>query len=101
MNIILRQSRNFVKHHIYTSAIVRYDVTPRRGKKANIIRGESPLLFEKFFSQFYSLNTKYNMEFLLLTAWNEWGEGAYLEPDTVDGYAYLEAVSKVLENYKV
>ena len=100
-NIILRQSRKCVKHHIYTSAIVRYDDTPRRGKKANIIRGESPLLFEKFFSQFYSLNTKYNMEFLLLTAWNEWGEGAYLEPDTVDGYAYLEAVSKVLENYKV
>ena len=31
----------------------------------------------------------------LLSAWNEWTEGAYLEPDTVNGCAYLETVREV------
>jgi hypothetical protein len=32
---------------------------------------------------------------ITINAWNEWGEGSYLEPDTVHDMGYLEAVKSV------
>ena len=41
----------------------------------------------------------YKKEFMFLFAWNEWGEGGYLEPDEENQYGYLEAVrSALIEN---
>lgn len=34
---------------------------------------------------------------LNINCWNEWTEGSYLEPDTVNGFAYLEAVRDVFK----
>jgi hypothetical protein len=35
------------------------------------------------------------LRILNINCWNEWTEGSYLEPDTVHGYKYLEAVRSV------
>ena len=32
-----------------------------------------------------------------INCWNEWTEGSYLEPDTVNGMKYLEAVKAVFK----
>jgi len=34
---------------------------------------------------------------ITVNAWNEWGEGSYLEPDTLTGMAYLEAIREVFK----
>ena len=73
-----------------------YDDTPRRGDRAHILTECNPSVFEKYFKEFYLINANANMPFLLLTAWNEWGEGAYLEPDTINGYAFLNAIKKIV-----
>ncbi len=34
---------------------------------------------------------------LTINAWNEWTEGSYLEPDTIHGMGYLEAIREVFK----
>lgn len=57
----------------------------------------TPELFEKALreaKQFLD-SQKNGRKILTLNAWNEWTEGAYLEPDSEFGMGYLEAVKKV------
>jgi hypothetical protein len=41
------------------------------------------------------LSQKNGPRILNINCWNEWTEGSYLEPDTVNGMKYLEAVREV------
>jgi Glycosyltransferase WbsX len=35
-------------------------------------------------------------EFVFINAWNEWAEGAYMEPDEARGRFFLESVQRAL-----
>lgn len=94
---IIRTSKNRVKKNTILGSFVMYDDTPRRGEGAVIVKNASPKSFEHYFSKLYSLGVKNNQSLMLITAWNEWGEGAYLEPDVTSKYEYLEAIKETVE----
>lgn len=81
----------------FYGAFVGFDDTPRRGKKAKIILGQTPEKFEYYLRRLLKISDERDKEFVFLTAWNEWGEGAYLEPDTINGDRYLKAIKRVVE----
>ncbi len=82
----------------YPGAVVTYDETPRKGRQACFIEGASPELFEKYLRlQIKRAEQVYHTEYIFIDAWNEWGEGNYLEPDTEHQYAYLEAVKNAIK----
>jgi len=81
----------------FPGLIPDWDNTPRRDYKGLVYTGTNPEMFEKMLSVLKKKKEKSKYDFVYINAWNEWGEGAYLEPDTLRGYAYLEAVKRVTE----
>ena len=78
-------------------AFIDWDNTPRN-KTGKVYDGVTPEKFEKYMIQLLKKISKdYNSEFLFINAWNEWAEGAYFEPDEKNGFAYLQAMKKALE----
>jgi lipopolysaccharide biosynthesis protein len=43
-------------------------------------------------------NYRKENRFIFINAWNEWGEGSYLEPDDKYGYSSINSLSKALFN---
>lgn len=85
--------------HVFPGAFVSYDDTPRRGEtRSKVIVGASPIKFKSYFKEYMEIVTKQGKEYVFFTAWNEWGEGAYLEPDELNGYKYLETIRDVMND---
>ncbi len=85
-----------MEEKVIPGAFVKCDVTPRRQDRAVIFKGATPEKFAEYMDILVK-KLKNQSDYLFLTAWNEWGEGMYLEPDEKDGYAYLEGVMKSLK----
>lgn len=89
-------------------AFVGCDTTPRRRERGLVIQGMSPEKFQKYLkAQIKRTKDVYKKEIMFIFAWNEWAEGAYMEPDKRWEYGILEAMYTALkdlnelpENYK-
>lgn len=80
----------------FRSLFVDYDDTPRRGERGMYTVNTSPEKFGRYLSEAAALSRKEENGYLFLNAWNEWGEGNYLEPDKRWEYAYLREICSVV-----
>jgi len=79
---------------VYPSVMPAWDNTSRRNQHAIIYHNSSPEKYKEWLKKAIDFTTKNKNtedDFVFINAWNEWGEGAYLEPDRYYGYSYLEA----------
>lgn len=92
-------SMEYYKSHPEVSICVlpNYDHSPRSGKLATILTKSSPQMFGRLLSRVKGLldSRKSNNEYLFIKAWNEWGEGNYLEPDLKYKHGFLEQIKNV------
>lgn len=83
----------------FRAIIATWDNTARYGKDAYIVHDSTPYLFGQWLETLvaYARETLNKEErFIVVNAWNEWAEGAHLEPDTHYGYSYLNSIGRVL-----
>jgi len=87
-----------VDYRRYECVCPSWDNTARRGNDAWVIHNSSPEAYEEWLE----LAIRRTLEqpgpdrLVFLNAWNEWAEGAHLEPDQLHGVAYLEATRRAI-----
>jgi hypothetical protein len=85
---------------VYPCAIPGWDHSPRSGNSASIIWNSTPELFLQNLRNCgnYVRARGADKRLVFIKSWNEWAEGNILEPDSLHGRAYLEAVAEFQRN---
>jgi hypothetical protein len=73
-----------------------WDNTARRGSAGYVFHGGNPSSFRRWLARAVRSAASSRDGLVLVNAWNEWAEGAHIEPDSRFGRGYLEAVQDVL-----
>ena len=76
-----------------------WDNTPRTRERAVVLRDSSPQAYCDWLSFAIDDTSRHNapdQRIVFINAWNEWGEGAYLEPCQRHGHEYLKATRDAL-----
>lgn len=84
---------------LYRGIFPGWDNTARKRRQALIFHNADPARFEYWLRGLVAY-TRQNLvgdqRIVFVNAWNEWAEGAHLEPDLKHGSAYLEATKRAL-----
>lgn len=97
-NKIINRSRTYDGKEIYKGCFVGWDNSPRKGKNSMIVKNNTPENFENNLRMLKAKKRKdCNNDYIIINAWNEWSEGAMLEPTEKYRYEYLEAIRKITD----
>lgn len=86
---------------LFRGIFPRWDNTARKAYSNASVYQLSPAMYQKWLSQLIRwTRARHEPEqrYIFINAWNEWAEGAQLEPDSRYGYAYLQATRDALQS---
>lgn len=95
--IFLKRTENYETptYQLFRGVCPSWDNTARKKNRGTIFAGSSPELFQRWLVSALEETQRRVQEpeqrLIFINAWNEWAEGAHLEPDQRYGYAWLEA----------
>jgi glycosyltransferase involved in cell wall biosynthesis len=81
------------------TAVPSWDNDARREGRGLLLHGSTPAAFGEWVSALTAQAVDhpfFGQPIICINAWNEWAEGAYLEPDLHFGAAYLNALSRAI-----
>lgn len=86
----------------YPCIVPNFDHSPRSSNRGYILHNSTPQKWERFCEQIFKncSNRNHEENLVFIKAWNEWGEGNYLEPDLKYGKGYLNALREALDSSK-
>ena len=90
-------------HKVFRTVFPSWDNVARTNNNGHVFYHSSPALYKEWLSSILKYTYRHNSpteRFVFINAWNEWAEGAYLEPDRKYGYAYLHATGEALRDFK-
>lgn len=102
-NVLVERSRNYQApgYKLFRSVCPSWDNTARRKNRATIFKNSSPGLYREWLGNAVVETERQNPDpedrLVFVNAWNEWAEGAHLEPDQRYGYAFLQATRDALD----
>ncbi len=87
-------------YKLFRSVCPSWDNTARRRNFSTVFKNNEPALYQRWLENAIDDTiTRYqdpSERLVFVNAWNEWAEGAHLEPDAQYGYAYLQATRNAL-----
>ena len=85
--------------NVYPTIMPGYDRTARIGNGEGIFLHNTPENFKRHVLDAIGMvkDKPEERRIIFLNAWNEWGEGCYVEPDMTYGHGYLDAIRTALE----
>jgi len=91
-------------YKLFRGIMPGFDNTPRRNNGAGIYVGNTPEAYRGWLEalcRYSRANLPADERFIFVNAWNEWAEGAYLEPDRTNGYAFLNNTARAIRKFSV
>ena len=91
------------QHVRFSGVATAWDNEARKPGKGNIFLNATSENYANWLSAAATRTNDSNSgdeRVMFVNAWNEWAEGAYLEPDRRFGYAYLHATASVLRQFR-